>query len=65
MSSQIANSRPHLLEDDGVGVLDPAERLVAEHDPEPERVVGALRSQTVISCCCPAAPASCWASALK
>jgi hypothetical protein len=30
----------HLAEHLGVGVLDPAQRLVGEHDPEAERVAG-------------------------
>src|SRR5262249_6901452 len=32
----------HLGEHHRVGVLDPAERLVGEHDPESERVVGGI-----------------------
>jgi hypothetical protein len=39
----------------GVGVVDAADRLVGEHDAEAERVVGALRSQTVIWWAGPAA----------
>ena len=42
MSSQRANSGGHPGVDRRVGVLDAAERLVAEHHPEAERVVGGV-----------------------
>ena len=56
----------HRRVDRGVRVLDAAERLVAEHDPEAERVVGRValpHGDLVLPS--PRCAASCWARALK